>query len=82
MKNSIKSTICKFGLFFFLMMLSISGRAQSYTMSMTATAPTDRTIEVTLTITANTNQRFGGFSAGITSGESALAKAVTCFLAE
>jgi hypothetical protein len=65
MKNSIKGTMCKFGLILFLMMFSISGKAQSYTMSMTATAPTDRTIDVTLTITANTNQRFGGFSTGI-----------------
>ncbi|MFC4511219.1 hypothetical protein ACFO28_12940, partial [Flavobacterium buctense] len=32
---------------------------------MSATAPTDRTIDVTLTITANTNQRFGGYQAGI-----------------
>jgi hypothetical protein len=65
MKKSIKNSVMKFGLVLFLMMLSISGRAQVYTMSMTATAPTDRTIEVTLIVTANSNQRFAGFSAGV-----------------
>jgi hypothetical protein len=68
MKNSIKRTMFKFGLILFLMMLSISGKAQTrYTMSMTATAPTDRTIDVTLSITANSagGERFGGYQAGI-----------------
>ena len=65
MKKTIKNSVLKFGLVLFLMMLSISGRAQSYTMSMSATALTDRTMDVTLTVTANTNQRFGGYSAGI-----------------
>ena len=58
----------KFGFILFLMMLSISGKAQTrYTMSMTASAPTDRTIDVTLSITANSagGERFGGYQAGI-----------------
>ncbi|MEK8181174.1 T9SS type A sorting domain-containing protein [Flavobacterium buctense] len=60
--------MCKFGLILFLMMFSISGKAQTrYTMSMTATAPTDRTMDVTLSITANSagGERFGGYQAGI-----------------
>jgi hypothetical protein len=68
MKNSIKGTMFKFGFILFLMMLSISGKAQTrYTMSMTASAPTDRTIDVTLSITANSagGERFGGYQAGI-----------------
>ena len=71
MRNSIKSTFCKFGLILFLAMVSIAGRAQVsgalYTMSMTATA-TANTIDVDLTVTAtNPSQglRFAGFSTTI-----------------
>ena len=60
--------MCKFGLILFLMMFSISGKAQTrYTMSMTATAPTDRTMDVTFSITANSagGERFAGYSVGL-----------------
>ncbi|MGL2964918.1 beta strand repeat-containing protein [Flavobacterium sp. RSB2_4_14] len=68
MKNSIKGTMCKFGLILFLMMFSISGKAQTrYTMSITATAPTDRTMDVTFSLTCNSagGERFAGYQAGI-----------------
>jgi hypothetical protein len=52
----------------FLFLISISGYSQAqYTLSMTATAPTDRTIDVTLSITATnpSGLRFGGYQTGI-----------------
>ncbi|MGL2964920.1 PA domain-containing protein [Flavobacterium sp. RSB2_4_14] len=63
-----KSTLNKKMLTLLLFVLSLTGFAQTkFTMGMTATAPTDRTIDVTLTITASSSsgERFGGYQAGI-----------------
>jgi hypothetical protein len=65
----MKKITLKFNLLILILfVLPISGYSQAqYTMSMTATAPTDRTINVTLSITANSagGERFGGYQAGI-----------------
>ena len=65
----MKKITLKFNLLLLILfVLPISGYSQAqYTMSMTATAPTDRTIDVTLSITASnpSGVRFAGYQTGI-----------------
>jgi hypothetical protein len=73
MKNSIKGITCKFGLILFLMMVTITGRAQNQTFTMSiasATVPTTvaNSIDVDLIVTCNnpsSGMRFTGFSTSI-----------------
>ena len=72
MKKLIKDTLCKFGLLFFLMMFSFSGRAQvaggQYTINIASATATTNTIDVDLTVSVTNpaaGMRFGGFSTSI-----------------
>ncbi len=72
MKNSIKSAFCKFGLMLFLMMVSITGKAQvnggQYSMSIGTVTATANTIDVDLVVTVlapSAGMRFSGFSTSI-----------------
>ena len=69
MKNLIKDTLCKFGLLFFLTMVSIAGRAQvtggQYTFSIVSATATANTIDFALTVTVtnpSAGMRMGGYS--------------------
>jgi hypothetical protein len=73
MKNSIKRAYCKFGLMLFLVMFSITGKAQfvaggQYTLSIGTAIATTNTIDVPLVVSVvnpSAGMRFTGFQTSI-----------------
>jgi hypothetical protein len=72
MKNSIKKTMIKYGLLFFLMMFTITGMAQvtggQYTLSISSATATSNSIDVSLRVTLtnpSAGMRFTGYSTSI-----------------
>ncbi|MEO7172250.1 MAG: hypothetical protein ABIW86_05535, partial [Flavobacterium sp.] len=73
MKNSIKSTFCKFGLLLLLMMLGITGKAQTvaggqYSISIASATATANSIDVDLVVSVvnpSAGMRFTGFQTSI-----------------